>query len=549
MSVVVIGQDETFLLPGEVGTEILNYDTDSEITGFINSWLVDKGYLDAASDSISTEGEQLQIYVTEGCRYRLEDVYIEVTGDETASDIETVIYGTAYQGSVFTTDLIGQISAGWLNELEEEGYYLGEFQIEEVRKNSDNCSISLNATVTAGERLTVHGVRFESLTRNDPEYLKRVSGIRVGERMTPGLLERGQQNLINSGLFDDVSRGELILVNDEAFALYRVEEQQLNFFDGLIGYVPDAAGLGNIAGYGDILLRNTIAEGNLLELRYEQLQPLVSKLNIRAEQQYPGGFPVRIGGMLNFTQQDTSYLVRNTELNTGYRIFPGFEIIGHVRAERSSVAEPGTGTALLSVNSRANFYGLGFNFRNTDRYRVPTRGYHSRVMLERGRRFINDDRFVDDDQLSFTQSILKADVRGYIPVGPRQVLAPRLNAMFLESSEYLITDLFRFGGAETLRGFREDQFRASSVVWGELEGRYLLDRNSFLFLFGAYGIYNRPQLINEATDQLAITDNLTSFGFGLAFQSPLGIIKFSYAISPDEDLANGKVHVGITAGL
>jgi len=170
-------------------------------------------------------------------------------------------------------------------------------------------------------------------------------------------------------------------------------------------------------------------------------------------------------------------------------------------------------------------------------------------MLERGRRFINDDRFAGEGRQSYNQSILRVDVRGYVPVGNRRVLAPRVNAKFLESPQYLVTDLFRFGGAESMRGFREDQFRASSVVWGELEGRYLLARHSFLFLFGAYGIYSRPQLINEQTDVLAVTDNLTSFGFGLAFQSPIGIMKFSYAISPDEDLGNGKVHVGITAGL
>jgi outer membrane protein assembly factor BamA len=140
-------------------------------------------------------------------------------------------------------------------------------------------------------------------------------------------------------------------------------------------------------------------------------------------------------------------------------------------------------------------------------------------------------------------------IRGYIPVGSRQVLAPMVSTLFLESPHYLVTDLFRFGGAESLRGFREDQFRGSSVVWGELEGRYMLQQNSYLFLFGAYGFYERPQLINEESDDLAFKDRLTSLGFGLAFQSTLGIIKFSYAVSPNENLANGNIHVGIRAGL
>lgn len=129
------------------------------------------------------------------------------------------------------------------------------------------------------------------------------------------------------------------------------------------------------------------------------------------------------------------------------------------------------------------------------------------------------------------------------------MLAPMVQAMFLESPDFLITDLFRFGGAESLRGFREDQFRGSSVIWGELEGRYMLEKNSYLFLFGAYGLYERPRLINEESDALAVKESLTSLGFGLAFQSPLGIIKFSYAVSPNENLSNGNVHVGIKTGL
>jgi translocation and assembly module TamA len=548
--VEVIGQNENFSPPDEIKGEILGSSSESEKMALVQNWLIQHGYLHAETDSITTTENRTKIFVDEGCLFRLEAMNVEVAGEGNDELSSALLNGMSPYGEVFTGELVQQVSAGWLAALEQEGYYLGEFRVEEIKKNSEACTINISATVSAGERLSVRGVRFEGVVRNNPDHLRRVSGIHIGEILTPGLLERGRRNLINSGLFDDVSPGELIFVNgDEPYVLYEVEEQQLNFFDGLIGYVPDAAGSGNIAGYGDILLRNSIADGNLLELRYEQLQPMVSKLDFRAEQHFIAGSPFRAGGRFNFTQQDSSYLVRDFELNSGYRLFTGFEVVGHVRAERSSVAEPGIGVTTPALNSRANFYGLGFNLRNTDRFRVPTRGYESRVMLERGRRFINDERFADDERRSYNQSILRADVRGYVPVGSRQVLAPRLNAKFLESPAYLVTDLFRFGGAESIRGFREDQFRASSVVWGEIEGRYLLDRHSFLFLFGAYGIYNRPQLINEATDVLAVTDNLTSFGFGLAFQSPVGIIKFSFAISPDEDLGNGKVHVGITAGL
>ncbi|REL37571.1 hypothetical protein DYD21_07215 [Rhodohalobacter sp. SW132] len=542
----IIGQDGSLSISPDIQSDIQAAAAEDEISTLVQLSFSKEGYLDFSVDSVKIFPEKISVYVREGCRYHLES--LSVISDAEASQ-PAFIPVSRYEGEYFTEELLNRISSDWLSAYDEAGFLLSEFKISEVTKDPESCSISVSAEIVPGDEITVEGVRFEGVERNNPLFFGRVSGIRTGDRADSGLIERGRRNLVNSGYFNDVSDGELIFAGDDAYVLYTVEEQQLNFFDGLIGYVPDATGSGNIAGYGDILLRNTISDGNSIDLRYEQLQPLVSKLNVTAEQQFIGGLPLRAGVNLHFTQQDSSYLVRNMELRSGYRIFTGFEITTHVRAERSSVADITSGITAPALDSRANFYGLGFSIRNTDRYRVPTRGYRSSVTLERGRRFMNDERFDDPDLQSFSQTILRADLRGYIPLGPRQVLAPRVETMLLESPAYLITDLFRFGGAESIRGFREDQFRASSAVWAELEGRYLLDRNSYLFIFGATGYYNRPQLINEATSQFEISQQISSLGFGLAFQSPLGIIKFSYAISPDEDLANGKVHVGITAGL
>lgn len=539
--------DREFKLPAGVENTIQSAGDSQAYASEAKQWLVRQAYLDTAVDSISSTTESITIFVREGCRYNLGELSIRNTQRDDTPDWIVQANGSKFIGRVFTESLIRDISDDRLSDYESQGYYLAEFRISSITKNSDDCSVELHANVLPGDKVRVDGVRFTGVRRNSADYLRRVSGIAGGELLMPSLMERGRQNLVNSGLFEDVSGGELIFVDGVPYLLYDVREQQLNFFDGLIGYQPDPTGSATIAGYGDILLRNSIADGNVLDLRYEQLQPLVSRLNLSVEQHYLGGLPLQIGAALNFTQQDSSYLVRDFTLKGGYRIFSGFEITGTLRAERSSVAEPDAST--VAIDSRANFYGVGFHLRKTNRYRVPTRGYESRIMLERGRRFINDERIQSEAGRSFSQTILRSMVRGYIPLGSRQVLAPQVNAMFLESPHFIITDLFRFGGAESLRGFREDQFRGSSVIWGELEGRYMLERNSYIFLFGAYGFYERPQLINEESDASAIKETLTSLGFGLAFQSPLGIIKFSYAVSPNEDLANGNVHVGIRTGL
>jgi len=526
--------------------KVQSADNKTQLSGIIESWLKSEGYLDAAVDSFQTKDSEIHIYADTRKRYTLGELSISLDGQDNLSG--GLISGKArFTGQIFTENLTSTISESILSDYEQLGYYLAELRVESIVKNSENATVFLDVQLNLGDKVQLLGVRFGGIVRNSADYLRRVAGIAPGETLTPALLSQGRQNLVNSSLFDDVSDGELIFVDDSPFVLYEVAEQQLNFFDGLIGYQPDPSGSASVAGYGDILLRNTVANGNVIDLRYEQLQPLVSKLNLSAEQQFLGGLPVHVGGGLHFTQQDSSYLVRDFTLSAGYRLFPGFQIAAHVRAERSSVTDAGEPSD--AIDSRANFYGVGFQLRNVNRFRVPTRGFESSIIVERGRRFINDERYQAETGRSFTQTILRSVVRGYIPLGGRKVLAPMVQAMFLESPHYLITDLFRFGGAESLRGFREDQFRGSSVIWGELEGRFMLDQNSYLFMFGAYGLYERPRLLNEETASPALKESLTSLGFGLAFETQLGIIKFSYAVSPNENLSNGNVHVGISAGL
>jgi len=538
--------EKEIMAPAGLLDDIESSNNNSEISNRVSSWLVNDGYLDVSVDSVSISQTEISVYIKKVQRYTLEKLSVSLASLEEPLDGLVVNTGK-FEGRYFTQNLIEEVSDNILSAYEESGYYLAQFRITALEKYSDNSTVQIQAEILPGEKINLQGVRFKNVERNSVDYLKRVSGISSGEILTPGLFSRGRQNLINSGLFDDVSEGELIFVDDSPYVLYEVTEQQLNFFDGLIGYQPDPSGSASVVGYGDILLRNTIADGNTIDLRYEQLQPLVSKLNVSLEQQFLGGIPMDVGAGLNFTQQDSSYLVRDFKLTGGYRLFSGLQLIAHVRAERSSVTEPGQQNA--AIDSRANFYGVGFQLLNVNRFHVPTRGFEGRMVLERGRRFINDERFQTVTGRSFSQTILRSMARGYIPLGNRQVLAPMVQALFMESPHYLITDLFRFGGAESFRGFREDQFRGSSVIWGELEGRYMLQQNSYLFLFGAYGYYERPRLLTEGDDLLAFRESLSSFGFGLAFQTQLGIIKFSYAVSPNENLSNGNVHVGISTGL
>ena len=103
-----------------------------------------------------------------------------------------------------------------------------------------------------------------------------------------------------------------------------------------------------------------------------------------------------------------------------------------------------------------------------------------------------------------------------------------------------ITDQFRFGGARTLRGYRENQFNGSKVAWANLEYRYLLARRSRVFVFLDSGYYWRRLDSGESVEGYKL-----GYGFGLRIETGLGIISVDYGLGEGDGILAGKVHVGL----
>ncbi len=142
------------------------------------------------------------------------------------------------------------------------------------------------------------------------------------------------------------------------------------------------------------------------------------------------------------------------------------------------------------------------------------------------------------------------DLHWLLPAFGSQVLSLAVHGRQVKSNappEILVTDQFRFGGATTLRGYREEQFRGSRVAWSNIEYRYLLSRRTRAFVFFDAGYYSGFEYINAATSpQLnPVENNVYAWGFGARVDTPLGIIGVDYGLGQGDPLTNGKVHVSL----
>ncbi|MDD5088867.1 MAG: BamA/TamA family outer membrane protein, partial [bacterium] len=109
--------------------------------------------------------------------------------------------------------------------------------------------------------------------------------------------------------------------------------------------------------------------------------------------------------------------------------------------------------------------------------------------------------------------------------------------------QVLLPDLYRLGGARSLRGYREEQFLGSRIGWASIEIRYWLGSASRFFVFGdAGGVY---RAIRTEAAQSESTRIRTSAGLGIRIGTDIGIWGFDYGIGQEDRLLNGKLHVSL----
>ncbi|MEP1150552.1 MAG: POTRA domain-containing protein [Balneola sp.] len=422
------------------------------------------------------------------------------------------------------------------------GYLNANVVVSRIDLDSLNKNIELQADVNRGELTKVSSVLFNGNEINSQEYLSKISGVTESIVANRENLIQIRENLIASGLFQEVSDAQVFQDEGEPVIVFAVEETIMNQLDGLLGYVPDASGKGQIVGDLAISLWNVLSDGNAFELMYQRLRPETSRLELGISQNWIGEIPLMLGLNFGFYQNDTTYQTRNIGLHGNYFLTPNFSLDGRIYSLNSNSSRS-TGFQ-QEPDGKKQGTDLGFTFSTLDRPEVPTQGI--RLKMSYG---VASKDIESDSSVAFRQQKIESAFSSYVKIGNQSVIATSINGFYVIGDRFTESDLIRFGGANSFRGYSEEQFTASELLWGDVEYRFLTDRDSYLFAFGATGYYNRPQLASEQNNTFTQSDFLYSGGLGISYKTRIGRLTFTYALSPSETISNGKVHFGIRTSL
>jgi outer membrane protein assembly factor BamA len=318
-----------------------------------------------------------------------------------------------------------------------------------------------------------------------------------------------------------------------------VQEGSTNTFDGILGYMPSPGPgqSGYLTGLVSVSMRNLFGSGRKLAFRWQKEDRSSQELSLRYAEPWIFGLPVNVGGGFTQRQQDSTYVRRVTDLK-GELMLSEELSVGLLVGSEAIIPSADT-TVQQTFRSSALTIGADIQYDTRDDIYSPVTGYRYRADYHYGRKSTDHP----DRSVRSTLQRFSLDLDFFFPAFRRQVLAIGIHGRQVQGGEIQDGDLIRFGGTNSLRGYRENQFVGSQVLWTNTEYRFLTGRRSFLYGFIDTGYYMRPD------DELRGITRSEAFkfgyGFGVRLDTAIGIMGVSFALGQGDTFSTAKIHFGL----
>ncbi len=521
----------------------------AQVDSLSNSFLAN-GYLLSEIESALWVNQKLSVYFKLNNQYqfaRIENGNIEAQLlNKILSDKQK------FRNKNFTVLEINRLRNSLIAWYENNGYPFAQVWLDSLSMAKNELSLKLFAN--PNQNITIDTIKLAGDAKIDSKYLNAYLGIRNGDNYQENKIAALNRRLKDLSFISQPKDPEILFSGDKATINLFLNKQNANQFDGILGFLPNAAtGKLQITGDFRLKLQNALKHGEQVEFNYKGLPQQSQELLFKAG--YPYIFNSKLGFDIdfNFFKKDSSFLNLSTKIGFSYLFSPDKQLnffIDNYNGNLVGNADSTESTGLPAFTDiSATFYGIGGFISRLDNKITPIRGYRCYIQAGLGERSLNKTQnFNPDDIPDFagnaTQFKLQADLNYYLNLWQKSVLYFRNQSAALIGTKLFTNEAFRIGGFKVLRGFDEQSILASSYLVQTLEYRYMIEKNSFLFTFFDQALINQD--INSINNALR---NPFGFGAGINFQTKIGIASLSYALGKQPNnpinLQNGKIHFGL----
>jgi outer membrane protein assembly factor BamA len=512
-------------------------------------WLA-RGYLGAMVTVTGARGSVADtLLVDTGPRFRIAS--LEIGGDEFPGRERLLGIWLPRAGDLFDAVAFGQGVERVLEEVSEAGFPFARWVISSVQLDASEGTVALKGRLLPGQHAYFGVVTSDLPPGPGRRFLTKAAGIRYGNEFRHSDLRRAVDRLIARDLYLSVDEPRVYLtsaVDTVGIHFPVVERRKVNRLEVVLGLSQKQDEPGShISGQVDLNMPNLAGTGRRLAIRWQDDGGDKSRFGFSYLEPLAFGTPLDVSVALDHEVESDLYTLFRFDNNWTLPVVALWGLNLGLGWDRSTFP---TGELEGTRRTRAL---AGIEHRRGDR---SGSGWQGRVGVETAWRSTFYRSVADTSDVGSqlgegtTQRILLGDLGGERWFRSLWSLAGRVSFRQLRGSDEAppLSEQFRFGGANTLRGYREDEFHGTSVAWAALELRIGRPRGSRLYTFYDVGYFEFSALdpLPDDPDRRAMQKDWPwGFGLGLLARTARGDLSLAIGFPGTVDFQVAKLHVSL----
>jgi hypothetical protein len=464
-------------------------------------------------------------------------------------------------------DSFMQLQMDWLNGQIQKGYPFASFQLHADSSQGQHLFVSVfqqPGPYCTYDSIAGVGGGFSAY------FLKKAGGIQVG-------LPYNDEQLVLFRKRMAAARGYAL--SDKALlslrygrfvvnpGIFRLQQDRIS---GLLGLATQAQQKPLITGEADLALYDLFGHGASITANWRRFQARSQELVATVEVPYALGLPFISGVNLSFEKYDTIY----TRFRRGVLFrFPagknsrwslGVDITGINALQQDTLTLLTQKRLPANASSKSTVYFLAFQRSRFSGSVFPVKGLILDVKAGIGSRiWVRDaaaasitwvnasgirENIFDSLQRkgNLRQTTYRADyhLQVFVPVVKNFLLAASFMGQEYQAPSVSFSEISRWGGINSIRGFNEQRIFANSFHMANLEMRFMANQSGFIAPFVSVAAFR-----NDSKQGIS-NGKLLSSGVAAAIKTGAGVMKFAWAMGQENGsgfkLNNAKFHLGIS---
>ncbi|WP_264566651.1 BamA/TamA family outer membrane protein [Flavobacterium sp. N3904] len=416
-----------------------------------------------------------------------------------------------------------------LQKLEQNGYSFAKIKLVNIRKHKEHLIADLKVK-TGGERI-LNEIVIQYSNQKQKNLFPKGALKEINKKYNSKIFNQETINEIHTdfekyNFINQVKFPEILFTKDTTKVFVYLEKKKSNTFDGYLGFNNTENKKIRFNGYLDITLENILKKGEQLSIYWKNDGNDQKTFNASLDLPYLFDSPIGLKALINIFKQDSIYQNTKTNINLGYLINYNKRIyLGYQSTESSDIQNINK----IDLSDYENsFITSTIDFRKNDSNNslFPLKNYLY-LNLGLGKRTSFDTITTTPTKQFFANF----NIMNNFYINEKNCINLKSENYYLKSNNYLINELFRFGGVNSVRGFSENSLQANFMTSIISEYRYLLSSKFYLNSILDYCLYKDPTSITNKNK----LKKILGIGLGLGIQTSNGLLKFAVANGKSEN--------------